>query len=490
MREDIEGAEGDEVQPCRRCAEDPCVCEAALAALGFGFDREQVADALDGAGLLEEESGPFEESQPELDSAAVDDAGRLYVPQETAENGSEAADRTVIDAVAEAVPVEVVGAAGLPVDEPMAGPPQPSTALATTSPGALLRADAAILKELRENASAPGTATTYGSHWKTYLQWCASRGIALPMPADPNAVALFLSWYGREAPNQSAKGGKGHSASTVQGALAAVAWHHKQAGHILQVDSPLIRAAVDGHRRTVGVRPVRRLPLRVRDLVRLLPFCYEGKRAGHGDMLETLLKTFWWTALREGSGVKLRVNDIRFHVHREETSKDVVRDGILVKDVHVVEREYLEICERDSKTDQVGVGRWFVVWAAGAPKSTKEYDKRDLCLVKALRGYIERAKLSGEDFLFPAHGKSTTEHIHEKSVPKILKSLAEQAGYSKEEVALIAGHSLRRGWATTALEEGENVALIRRHLNHKDESTTLIYLDMADSKELNATRNM
>lgn len=474
---------------CRRCERFPCACGELLGAFGLHPDAEALAEALlepeetvaGGAEVSELAAEGFTESPPALDSVAFDAEGPSNVGGPS--TNQPAAGAEVPSVVAElADPPHVMPQSAQ--DAPAGTPPDVGVGLVVASPEGLLRQSVATAVRLRKHATPANTAETYMTHWNGFVAWCTRAGLTQPMPAEPKAVEAYLAWYGADAPRPDrADGRKGHSPSSVQGALAAIIWKHRQEGFNFDATQEM-RAVVRGHRNESTVRTTRRFPIRAADLTRLLLACKH-------EWQEALLKTGWWTALREESLVRLRVSDLRFGVYRDEKKRDVVEGGILVTKVDVVETEYVEICERESKTDKTGDGRWFVVWAAGKPEG-KQWDKRDFCLVKGLRSYLENEKLSGEDWLFPARGAllGSGGHLHKKSVAKLLKDIARRAKYSPKEVALFGGHSMRRGWGTTALEEGASVAKIRQHFNHKNESTTLLYLDQADKKEFNATRGM
>jgi hypothetical protein len=82
-------------------------------------------------------------------------------------------------------------------------------------------------RSYRARSKAANTVRAYDSDWRQFEEWCWLRDLE-PMPAMPEAVATYLAALAQA----------GRADSTIGRHLAAIAWHHRQAGQV----APQIRA--------------------------------------------------------------------------------------------------------------------------------------------------------------------------------------------------------------------------------------------------------
>ncbi len=147
----------------------------------------------------------------------------------------------------------------------------PAPALeAPTLPGVLM-AEIESAAAYAKASRASSTQRVYASDWKIFLTWCDARSIE-PLPADPRAVATFLAF----------EADQGSKPATIGRRLAAIGYHHKQAGFSppqTREGAVVISQVLAGIRRTKGVRPSR-------------------KRAADGDAMRDMLRVI------EGDGLR------------------------------------------------------------------------------------------------------------------------------------------------------------------------------------------
>ncbi|WP_230960877.1 site-specific integrase, partial [Erythrobacter donghaensis] len=84
-----------------------------------------------------------------------------------------------------------------------------------------LAAEIEAARSYRARSKAANTVRAYDSDWRQFEEWCWTRDLA-PMPAMPEAVATYLASLAQA----------GRADSTIGRHLAAIAWHHRQAGQV------------------------------------------------------------------------------------------------------------------------------------------------------------------------------------------------------------------------------------------------------------------
>ncbi len=115
-----------------------------------------------------------------------------------------------------------------------------------------------------------------------------------------------------------------------------------------------------------------------------------------------------------------------------------------------------------------------------APKEFK-----NVCPVRALRDWISAAGLAGDDPLFPSikkGGKLSGVALSGHSVAAIVQTRAAAAGVELD----LSGHSLRRGFVTSAVEAGATERAIMNQTGHKSVLTVRRYIERHDAIADNA----
>lgn len=93
-----------------------------------------------------------------------------------------------------------------------------------------------------------------------------------------------------------------------------------------------------------------------------------------------------------------------------------------------------------------------------------------------------------EQFLFPAAGRNQQQSpvaktpIQTSTVQKAISKIAVELKFTKR----ISIHTLRHSYATHLLEAGVSLKVIQQYLGHSSLQTTMVYLHLTDSAEVNA----
>lgn len=285
----------------------------------------------------------------------------------------------------------------------------------------LLDAEVEAARAYVEASRSPATRRAYASDWRIFEGWCAARGI-VALPATAEAVAIFLSG--------EAQGGA--RPATIGRRLAAIGYHHAQAGFDPPQQQPgavAIRGALAGIRRTHGVKPVR-------------------KRAADGDMLRDMLRACAGDDIRSVRDRALLAIGMAAALRRSELV------ALAIDDVAVT-AEGLMVTVRMSKTDQEGAGATIAI-----PEGRRIRPKALLLDWIARAGFAD-----GPVFrkLTP-QGRLTSRPMSDRGVALVVKARAAAAGY---DPAQVSGHSLRAGFLTEAARQGATVFKMKEVSRHK-----------------------
>lgn len=286
-------------------------------------------------------------------------------------------------------------------------------------------------RDYARNARAANTFRAYRSDWADFTSWAEASG-RQPLPADPDTVALYLTFLADV----------GLKASTLQRRLSAISQAHKTAGHETPTRSSKVSLVWSGIRRTIGTAQEGKAPALIEDL-RAIVDAMAPRRRGQGwRMLElrdrALLLVGFAGAFRRSELVAIDVEDL-----------DLGRAGLV-------------IFERRSKTDQDGHGR-----RIGIPYGSRT----DTCPVRALEAWLEAAGIdSGAVFRrVNRHGQVLDQRLSGEAVAIVVKRRAQAVGMDPHR---LGGHSLRAGLATSAAAAGASERAIMNQTGHR--SVTMV----------------
>lgn len=312
-------------------------------------------------------------------------------------------------------------------------PPVPAgggTGLTTPAPPGILAAEIESAAAYARASRASSTQRVYASDWKIFLVWCDERSIE-PLPADPRAVATFLA----------AEADGGAKPSAIGRRLAAIGYHHRQAGMQpprSREGAAVISQVLGGIRRTKGVWPVR-------------------KRAADGDALRDMLRAIEGDGLRSERDRAVLALGMAASLRRSEIV------ALTLDDIELV-AEGLKVIVRGSNSDQERAG---VVIAV--PEGRRIRPKALLLVWLAAAGHKDGPlfrKLTPADRLTPAA-------MSDRSIARVVQKHAAAAGYDPGE---FAGHSLRAGFLTEAKATGASIFKIQEVSRHKSVQVLAAYV--------------
>lgn len=267
------------------------------------------------------------------------------------------------------------------------------------------------------------TRLAYSSDARHFGAWCHRHGLT-PLPATVDTAAAYFASLARE----------GLKAATIDRRAAAVAYAHR----LKRLESPTtaepVRRVLRGIKNRLGVAVDRKSPATaqaVAKMLRKIPDTLTGKRD------RALILLGFAAALRRSELVALDVADL------ERAS-----EGVLV---HI----------RRSKTDQAGEGHVVAVPRGGKLKPCA-----------ALEDWLAAVPPAGPVFRRIRKGGALGERLTGQSVALIVKQYAGAAGLDAD---LFAGHSLRAGFVTSALEAGADLLKVMDVTRHREVSTLKTY---------------
>lgn len=279
-----------------------------------------------------------------------------------------------------------------------------------------------LLRERRAALStatrAPATHRAYATEWRQFTAWCRAAG-RLELPATAETVELYATdQVGRRKP------------AGVSRALAAVAYHHKQAGHASPV-GPGAREVVSAAKRLHGAAQESKAALTVEQLRQIVGGL--DSRTPQGARDRALLVVGLASGLRRSELSALNTGDV------------------------AVEPQGLRVAVRSGKTDQQRRGR-LVGLGRGQRAAT--------CPVRALEAWLAvRGTWAGPLFVtLSPSGQITGERLAGQGVGNIVKAAVERIGL---DPALYGGHSLRAGCVTAAVQAGASELAIMQRTGHR-----------------------
>ena len=324
----------------------------------------------------------------------------------------------------------------------------------------LYEADKAAAREYAVRARADNTRRLYATYQRRFEAYATSRG-QRALPASPELVAAFLAALAREP---GTRGAPHKSTATLDVALAAIAFAHKQARLLFETKHPVIEEAWAGIRHTFGTAPVQKAPF--------IPFHPELRKALREESLRNralILFTFH-SGGRRSESLRANIEQLVF-VREPPPGLDGIRFTL-----------------PKSKTDQQGEGKTKILYRQKAV---------DICGVAAVEAYL--ASRGGPAFgpLFP--GKRGNRYLSGSVFSELVKRVVTRAGAIATEEAgdeetltdeartalesKLAGlnpddyssHSIRAGVVTMLKAMGKSDGDVQAVTGHEDPRTVARY---------------
>lgn len=290
---------------------------------------------------------------------------------------------------------------------------------------------------------------TYESAWLIFESWCESLSLEA-LPAEPSTVAMFI---GSQADD-------GLAANTLSHRLAAIRLMHL--GHGLQSphNTMVVQEVMRGIRRhsaKTGDQPAKKAPVIDEVIKRIVDQLDLETLRGKRD--RALLLYGFAGALRRSELVGVDVGHIEAH-----------------------ERGHL-LTIPFSKSDQEGKGQ--VIGILSQPESP-------YCPIAAVQAWTAAARItSGALFRrFYRNDIPSEKRLGDRSVANLIKD----AIYRLKDPALdyqqFSGHSLRRGFLTSAGKSNADLLKMVSQSRHKRIDTVLGYVDDPDRFEYHAAQSL
>jgi site-specific recombinase XerD len=263
------------------------------------------------------------------------------------------------------------------------------------------------------------TRHAYENDLKHFINWGGT------IPSTPEQVASYLAQHAKLAVTSLAR------------RLTAIERAHSASGHLSPSKSAIVRATLQGIRRSVRHEVRQVAPLQKATLIKMLS-SMDGLR---GLRDAALLLVGFAGAFRRSELVSLQVEDVRF-----------VPEGMLIR----LSR---------SKTDQEGMGRVIAIPSV----------KGRNCPVQRLKSWLTASEIT-EGPIFrriDRHECVHTKPLSGQSVALIIKSYVDRLGL---DAAQFSGHSLRAGFVTNASQRGASSTSIRAQTGHKSDSMMQRYI--------------
>ena len=289
-----------------------------------------------------------------------------------------------------------------------------------------------------ERSLSDSTRRGYARDLAAFRVWCQAHAVTA-LPAEPQTLAAYLADLAlTDRP------------STIGRKVAAIAVAHRDAGLESPTEHGMVKRTLAGIRREKGTAPHQKAALLVDDLRRMVA-PLDASLLDRRDRALILLG--FAAALRRSELVALRFADVQ------------------------VEEEGLVLTLRRSKTNQEGRLETIAV-AYGSEPTT--------CPVRALRAWLAAAGLvEGPLFVgLTPQGGLREAALGDRMVAHVVKRRCKAAGINPDQVA---GHSLRRGFATAAARAKKPDRMIKRHGRWKSTAMLDRYIEEGTRWDDNAT---
>ena len=286
---------------------------------------------------------------------------------------------------------------------------------------------------------AKSTCRAYRSDWQQFEAWCGTVGLAT-LPAKPNTIAMFVA--------SQAAGGL--SPSTLARRLAAIRLIHLGAGHPSPHNAIQVTEVMRGIRRDWGRPPDRKAPAIDQVIKQMVDTVDQETAKGQRD--RALLLFGFAGAFRRSELVALNTWNLEF---REEGVKVTIEK---------------------SKTDQEAQGQTIAM--VRQPNSP-------YCPVRALEDWLTVAKIErGALFLRMHRGDNVGKvRLSAQCVAIVVKNYAHKVGLDSTRYS---GHSLRRGFLTSAARNRASIFKMADLSRHKSLDVLRQYVQAEELFEDNA----
>ena len=297
----------------------------------------------------------------------------------------------------------------------------------------------AAARQYARMSRAKSTWRAYRCDWQQFEVWCQTVGLN-PLPAEPQTIAMFVA----------SQASNGLNPSTLTRRLAAIRLVHLGAGHASPHNTIQVTEVMRGIRRDWRRPPDRKAPANVEEIKKMVDAVEPQTNKGLRD--RALLLFGFAGALRRSELVALNSWNLEYRA------------------------EGLKVTIEVSKTDQEAQGQTIaIVRQPGSP----------YCPVQAVDNWLTVAgNESGALFRRMRRGdKIGTTRLSAQSVAIVIKHYAKKVGLDSSRYS---GHSLRRGFLTSAARNRANIFKMADQSRHKSLDVLRQYVQEEEMFEDNA----
>lgn len=290
-------------------------------------------------------------------------------------------------------------------------------------------------KQRLERTKADNTVKAYAADWRDFSDWCCHHNLCA-LPATPETIVNYINDLADDA-----------KANTVSRRITAISENHIAAGYDREnnpAKAGIVRASMSSIRREKGTFQHGKSPILLETLKLLAGNFIDNDLPTLRD--KALLFLGFAGAFRRSELVQIKVDDLTF-----------TPQGLVV---------FLP----RAKGDQFGKGSTIAI--PYAPDAS-------ICAVRAVHDWLRAAEIkSGPLFrAFKRNQALRPEQLSDKSVALIVKKHIKKAGLDETD---FAGHSLRRGFATSAAQHDIDTLSIMRQTRHKSEKMVHRYIEQGN----------
>lgn len=299
-------------------------------------------------------------------------------------------------------------------------------------------------KRRMRKSKSDNTLKSYAADWNDFTDWCEANKLC-PLPCKPEDIVNYI--------NDLADNAK---ANTVSRRVTAISENHIAGGY--QENNPakhvMVHNAMQAIRREKGTFQHGKAPILLETLPLLADMLSGSDLVTLRD--KALLFLGFAGAFRRSELVAVQIEDLTF------TTQGMV------------------VFIPQSKGDQLGVGSEIAIPYA---------PQKEICAVRAVRNWMEAAGItSGPLFRgFKRNLQPRDTQLNDKAVAEIVKKYMARLGLDPSD---FAGHSLRRGFATSAAQHDLNTLEIMRQTRHKSEKMVHRYIEQGNLFKENALGKM
>ncbi|WKN46509.1 site-specific integrase [Tunicatimonas pelagia] len=284
------------------------------------------------------------------------------------------------------------------------------------------------------------TVRAYQGDLNCYTRWCENQRVP-PFPATADQVVNYISDLADR-----------YKVATLQRRLAMLSSFHELQGMESPTSSKLVRTAMDGIKRSLGIKQHQAPAFTLETFQKVLLSLDESVNSQLRDKVVLLLG--FTGAFRRGELVALNVDDLNFD-----------EEGILI-DV------------RRSKTDQLAAGQLKAIFYASHP---------GLCPVRTTKRYLQRITECGA---MPDEPGASPLLLRMRRGDRFgLQRLTDQTVnliVAKHFGNHFSAHTLRASFVTVSKKNGASNSEIMAQTHHKTEAMIRRYTRFEDARSHNA----